>query len=151
MRSAKASASGTVLVDTNMIVSSVNIPPKPWLQRRDNQVEEIVSSFRARQLHHRPRRDRKVSARHSCLCMTLGWYRITRHRSSSVRCADHSRRLNQLDSSNSKEKLISLIATSLTSALRSQHGECCVRFFSKESSILVLDNLEMLWDVAMGF
>jgi len=50
---------------------------------------------------------------------------------------------------NSKEKLISIIATSLdiSSSDRSMEN-AVVRFFSEEPSILVLDNLETLWDVS---
>jgi len=50
-------------------------------------------------------------------------------------------------SSNSKEKLISIIATSLDISTSDHRMENAVfRFFSKEPSILELENLETLWD-----
>jgi len=140
------------VADVNMIVFSVfaNIPPKPVaFKGRDNQVEDIVFMFQSQPVAITGPGGIGKSALATAVLhdsRVVHDYKTSRF---FVRCDATLSVSETAGSSNSKEKLIGIIATRLDISTSDRSMENAVfRFFSKEPSILVLDNLETLWDVS---
>jgi len=135
-----------------MVTYSVfaNIPPMPLsFKGRNNQVEEILSIIQSQAVAMTGSGGIGKSALATAV---LHDSRVVQDYKTSrffVRCDGPLSASDPAGSSNSKEKLISIIATSLDISTSDRSMEnAVVRFFSKEPSILVLDNLETLWDVS---